>query len=87
MLPTVVSSSDARRLSSSWVVASILTLVLCMHISIHSDDSLRFRNVTYRRLYGCGRPAREGHPLDAVAPPTTMPLKTPLEMGTALPKG
>jgi len=35
VLPTVVFSSAARRLSSSWVVASIRTLVLCMQISIH----------------------------------------------------
>ena len=37
VLPTVVSNSAARRLSSSWVPASILTLVLCMQISIHAE--------------------------------------------------
>ena len=35
VLPTVVSNSAARRFSSSWVTPSILTLVLCMQISIH----------------------------------------------------
>ena len=34
--PTVVFSSAARRLSSSWVETSIRTLVLCMQISIHT---------------------------------------------------
>ena len=36
VLPTVVFSSTARRLRSLWVVTSILTLVLCMQISIHT---------------------------------------------------
>lgn len=35
VLPTVVFSSVAKRLSFSWVAASIRTLVLCMQISIH----------------------------------------------------
>ena len=34
VLPTVVSNSAARRLSSLWVPTSIRTLVLCMQISI-----------------------------------------------------
>ncbi len=35
VLPTVVPSELAKRLSSSWVWESMRTLVLCMQLSIH----------------------------------------------------
>ena len=40
MWPTVVPSSWAKRLSSSWVSASIRTLVVCMQISIQDHWGL-----------------------------------------------